>query len=155
MLGSLLFSNFTQILFISTNTQQFVHVTKTDTFPYKVSWTSLGACTAGSEYYNHIIREQSCFVWCGLFNSEIIHLYYTVLTEKMIMNNKLDRMSKNRTWPATWNGIFQHLSGGTEGNHKNHRTAGVPAEFRSRHFTDSNNRSTAMKTLMISLCVAQ
>jgi len=29
---------------------------------------------------------------------------------------------------------------GTEGNHTNHGTVGVPAEFRSRHLTDSNDR---------------
>jgi hypothetical protein len=111
----------------------------------------VGTCTAGSEYYNHIIREQYCFI-CGSFNSEVRYLNYTVLTEKMIMNNELDRMSKMRPWAAMCEGIFQDLSGRAKGNHKNQRTVCVAAEFRSRHLTDSNNRSTAIK---ISLCLVQ
>lgn len=73
----------------------------------------------------------------------------------MIMNSQLDWMSKKRPWPATCEGVLQHLSGGTEGNHKNHRTAGVPAESRSRYLTDSNNRLTAINTLTIRLCLVQ
>lgn len=62
-------------------------------------------------------------------------LNYTVLTGKMIMNNELDSISSEET-VATCQGIFQNLSPGTEGKHKNHRAAGIPAEFRSRYLSE-------------------